>query len=122
MGMGINHAKNLAVGKVPNAEITAVCSMDPPLTIEAFKLRLHVLIEKPAGAYTKQVNEMNKAAAASDKVFSIMFQMRTNPIQRRIKSLELSNAMLLSTWRDCWTNLPMNENVFHKELSERAGR
>ncbi len=29
MGMGINHAKNLAVGKVPNAEITAVCSMDP---------------------------------------------------------------------------------------------
>ncbi len=78
----------------------------PPLTIEAFKLGLHVLIEKPAGAYTKQVNEMNKAAAASDKVFSIMFQMRTNPIQRRIKSLvdsgELAEIKRILWMRTDW--------------------
>ncbi len=29
LGMGLNHAKSLAGGKVPNAELTAVCSMDP---------------------------------------------------------------------------------------------
>ncbi len=44
----------------------------PSLAIRAFAKGLHVLIEKPAGVYTKQVREMNEAAAKSGKVFSIM--------------------------------------------------
>jgi len=60
----------------------------PPLAIEAFQRGLHVLTEKPAGAYTKQARQMNEAAASGkDLVFAIMFQMRTDPIQQKIKNL-----------------------------------
>ena len=48
---------------------------------------LHVLTEKPAGVYTKQVREMNEAAAASGKVFGIMYNQRTNPVYGKLKSL-----------------------------------
>ena len=59
----------------------------PPYAIQAFENGLHVLSEKPAGVYTRQVREMNEAAAKSDRVFGIMFQMRTNPIVKKIKEL-----------------------------------
>lgn len=59
----------------------------PPLAIEAFRRGLHVLTEKPAGVYTKQVREMNQAAAASDRTFGIMFQQRTIPAHRKLKDL-----------------------------------
>ncbi|WP_163194628.1 Gfo/Idh/MocA family protein [Clostridium thermarum] len=59
----------------------------PPLAIEGFNHGLHVLIEKPAGVYTKQVREMNKAALKSDRVFGIMFNQRTNPLYQKLKDL-----------------------------------
>lgn len=59
----------------------------PPLAIEAFRNDLHVLIEKPAGVYTKQVREMNEAAAATDKIFGIMYNQRTNPMYRKLREL-----------------------------------
>ena len=49
----------------------------PELSISALAHGLHVLCEKPAGVYTKQVREMNAAAKASDKVFAFMFYQRT---------------------------------------------
>lgn len=59
----------------------------PPLAIEAFKNDLHVLIEKPAGVYTKAVRKMNEAAAESDKKFAIMYNQRTRSIYQKIKDL-----------------------------------
>jgi predicted dehydrogenase len=59
----------------------------PPLAVKAFKAGLHVLTEKPAGVYAKQVREMNKAAAKSGKVFGIMYNQRTRPAHRKIKEL-----------------------------------
>ena len=59
----------------------------PPLAIKAFDAGLHVLSEKPAGVYAKQVREMNEAAARSGKVFGIMFNQRTRPAHRKIKEL-----------------------------------
>ncbi|WP_139902400.1 Gfo/Idh/MocA family protein [Clostridium thermarum] len=59
----------------------------PPLAIEGFNHGLHVLIEKPAGVYTKQVREMNKVALKSDRVFGIMFNQRTNPLYQKLKDL-----------------------------------
>ena len=41
----------------------------PGLAIDAFRHGLHVITEKPAGVHTKQVKEMNAAAAQSDKKF-----------------------------------------------------
>jgi predicted dehydrogenase len=59
----------------------------PPLAIEAFKAGLHVLIEKPAGVYTRHVREMNAAAAASGKTFGIMFNQRTRPLHQKLREL-----------------------------------
>lgn len=59
----------------------------PTLAIEAFKYNLHVLIEKPAGVFTKKVREMNEASEKVDKVFGIMYNQRTNPIYQKLKDL-----------------------------------
>ncbi len=36
-----------------------------------------------------------------------------------IRSLELSNAMLLSSWTDDWVDLPIDEELFYEKLQER---
>ena len=65
----------------------------PPLAIMGFHYGLHVLSEKPAGVYTKQVREMNEAAAKSDRVFAIMFNQRTNCVFRKMKELVSSGGL-----------------------------
>lgn len=65
----------------------------PPLAVKAFKRGLHVLVEKPAGVYTKQVREMNEAAKASGKVFAIMYNQRTNPLYRKLRDLIQSGEL-----------------------------
>jgi len=59
----------------------------PPLAIMAFRAGLHVMCEKPAGVYTKQVREMNGAAAESGLVFGMMFNQRTNSWFRKMHEL-----------------------------------
>ena len=59
----------------------------PGLAIKAFEHDLHVIVEKPAGVYTKQVKEMNEAAAKSDKLFGIMFNQRTNPLYQKLRTM-----------------------------------
>ena len=65
----------------------------PTLAKEAFAAGLHVLCEKPAGVYTKQVREMNEAAAKSGKVFAIMFNQRTNPAYQKLHQLVQSGEL-----------------------------
>ena len=59
----------------------------PPLVIQALESGLHVMSEKPAGVYTKQVREMNAVADKSDKIFGIMFNQRTNCLYRKAHEL-----------------------------------
>ncbi|NIK76217.1 putative dehydrogenase [Paenibacillus castaneae] len=59
----------------------------PELAIACFERGLHVLCEKPAGVYTKQVREMNEAGSKSNVVFSMMYNQRTNPIYVKLKQL-----------------------------------
>ncbi len=59
----------------------------PNLAVEAFAHNLHVLCEKPAGVYTKQVREMNAAALTTDRVFGIMYNQRTNPVYQKVREL-----------------------------------
>lgn len=73
----------------------------PPLAIQAFEHGLHVLIDKPAGVYTKQVREMNEAAARSGKVFGIMFNQRCHPLFRKIRDL-VSSGELGTIMRTGW--------------------
>ena len=64
-----------------------------PIAIDAFKSGNHVLTEKPAGVYTKQIKEMNLAAACSGKVFSVMFNQRTNMLFRKARELVSSGEL-----------------------------
>ncbi|MBR5270801.1 MAG: Gfo/Idh/MocA family oxidoreductase [Clostridia bacterium] len=59
----------------------------PTLAIKAFEYGLNVLIEKPAGVYTKQVLEMNDVAKNSDKVYGIMYNERTNPVYKQLRTM-----------------------------------
>jgi len=65
----------------------------PEQAIAAFAHGLHVLVEKPAGVYTKQVLAMNEAAAKSGKVFSIMYNQRTNPVYQKVRELFQSGEL-----------------------------
>ncbi len=59
----------------------------PRLAVLAFEKGLHVLCEKPAGVYTKQVRSMNEAAERSGLVFAMMFNQRTNHVYRKMHEL-----------------------------------
>lgn len=71
-----------------DAVIIAVPHYDHvPLAVKAFARGLHVMCEKPAGVYTKQVLEMNEAAAKSGRVFGIMYNQRTNPVYAQLRKM-----------------------------------
>ena len=80
-------------GSVDGVIIATPHYYHPPLAIEAFKSGLHVLIEKPAGVYTKQVREMNEAAEKSGKVFGIMYNQRTSPLYQKLRDLVKSGEV-----------------------------
>lgn len=68
--------------------LVAVPHYDHPVFAhECFNRGLHVIIEKPAGVYTKQVREMNEAAKKSGVTFAVMFNERTNCIYRKMREL-----------------------------------
>ncbi len=73
-----------------------------PLAIKAFEYGLHVITEKPAGVYTKQVLEMNEAAKSSGKLFGIMYNQRTNPIYQKLRKM-IQNGTLGEIKRVQWT-------------------
>ncbi len=72
------------------------------LAIKAFEHGLHVITEKPAGVYTKQVLEMNEAAKRSGKLFGIMYNQRTNPIYQKLRKL-IQEGQLGEIKRVQWT-------------------
>ena len=78
----------------------------PELSIKSFKNGLHVLCEKPAGVYTKQVQEMNQEASKHDLVFGMMFNQRMNPLYRKMHEMVHSGELgaikrvnwIVTTW------------------------
>lgn len=93
-------------GKVDGVLITTPHYSHPELAIACFQRGLHVLVEKPAGVYTKQVREMNEAYAKTDVKFSMMYNQRTNPLYRKLKDLVDSGELgeirrtnwIITTW------------------------
>ena len=65
----------------------------PEYAIMAMRKGLHVMVEKPAGVYTKQVLEMNKVADECNVVFAIMMNQRTNCIYRKMREIVKSGEM-----------------------------
>lgn len=107
-GVGIfSSAEEMYASKTVDAVLIAVPHYDhPPLAVKAFESGLHVLTEKPAGVYTKQVLEMNEAAKKSGKIFGIMYNQRTNPVYQKLKQLIESGELgalkrvtwIITTW------------------------
>ncbi len=105
----INPARiEFAKGKYPDADITyftdAIEMLDSGIidsclvavphydhtkySIECMKRGIHVMCEKPAGVYTKQVREMNEESLKHPEVvFGMMFNQRTNPVYRKMHDL-----------------------------------
>ena len=82
------------------------------IAIEGFQRGLHVLTEKPESVSVKEAQRMNAAAAAHPKqTFGIMYQMRTNPVLRKIRELladgELGDisrmTWIITDWFRSWT-------------------
>ncbi len=83
----------IASGKCDAVLIAVPHYQHPELAIDAFDHDLHVLCEKPAGVYTKQGRLMNERAQASDKVFAMMFNQRTNCVYRKMHELVTSGEL-----------------------------
>lgn len=83
-----NAEKMLDSGLI-NACIISVPHYDhPKYAIECMKRGIHVMVEKPAGVYTKQAREMNaEAEKHPEVVFGMMFNQRTNCIYRKMREL-----------------------------------
>jgi len=77
-----------------DAIIIAVPHYDhPKMAMAGFDHGLHVMCEKPAGVYSKQVREMNAAADKSNVVFGMMFNQRTNGVFIKMHELVQSGAI-----------------------------
>lgn len=76
------------------AVLVAVPHYDHPgYAIACMERGLHVMVEKPAGVYTKQVREMNAAARKSRVTFGMMFNQRTNHVYRKMRELVRSGEL-----------------------------
>ena len=83
-----NTAEEMLDSGLVEAAIVAVPHyFHPKYVMECFKRGIHVMCEKPAGVYTKQVKEMNEAAKSAGVVFGMMFNQRTDCLYRKMREL-----------------------------------
>ncbi len=85
-------------GMIGSGEIDAVLIatphyLHPPIAIAAFEAGLHVMSEKPAGVYTRQVKQMNAAAEKAGTVFALMLNQRARGQTRKLKELVSSGEL-----------------------------
>lgn len=94
-----------------SGEIDAVIVAVPhyfhaPIVIDALNAGVNAISEKPAGVYTKQVKEMNAVADKSDKLFTMMFNQRTNCVYRKMREMVQNGELgeirrvnwIITTW------------------------
>ncbi|WP_194074636.1 Gfo/Idh/MocA family protein [Oceanobacillus halophilus] len=102
-----NYIDMLESGDVDAVVTTVPHYLHPEMGIEALKRDVHVLGEKPAGVYTKQVKELNEFAATKPELtFAIMFNQRTNELYQKVKEIvdrgEIGNIRrtnwIITTW------------------------
>ena len=82
-----DYREMFASGLIDVAIIGVPHYFHPKFTIEALRAGLHVISEKPAGVYTKQVKTMINEAKKHDKLFGMMFNQRTNCVYRKMREM-----------------------------------
>ena len=65
----------------------------PEIVMECLKRGIHVICDKPAGVYTKQVREMNEFAQKHDARFAMMFNQRTDCGYRKMREIVQSGGI-----------------------------
>jgi predicted dehydrogenase len=93
---------------VVNAIVTTVPHYDHcVMGIDALEHGIHLLGEKPAGVYTKDVERLIETSKKHpETTFAIFFNQRTNPLYRRVKQLMDEKAIgdlqratwIITTW------------------------
>lgn len=95
-------AEDMMNSGLVDAVLVAVPHYSHPLyAMKAMEHGLHVMVEKPAGVYTKQVKEMNACADKCKVVFGMMFNQRTDHVYRKMKEIVTSGklgAMKRASW------------------------
>jgi len=59
----------------------------PEMVIKCLENGVHVISDKPAGVYTKQVKEMNVVAKKHNALFGMMFNQRANCLYRKMREI-----------------------------------
>ncbi|HQY33221.1 MAG TPA: Gfo/Idh/MocA family oxidoreductase [Actinotalea sp.] len=81
--------------------------LHPEMGIAALGRGIHALVDKPAGVYTQQANELiDFAATKPELTFGIMFNQRMNPLYQRLKAIVeageigkvLRSNWIITTW------------------------
>ena len=72
--------KMISSGLIDTCIVATPHYYHPYYALRGFEKGINVLIEKPAGVYTRQVREMNEAAKRAGVKFGIMFNQRTDPL------------------------------------------
>ncbi|NLA29131.1 MAG: Gfo/Idh/MocA family oxidoreductase [Propionibacterium sp.] len=89
-------------GEVDAVVITAPHFEHPRMAIEALERGVHVLLEKPAGIYGKQVTRLlDVAAESTGTTLAMMFNQRANPLFVDLKSL-IDSGELGTLRRTSW--------------------
>ncbi|NDL67498.1 Gfo/Idh/MocA family protein [Anaerotalea alkaliphila] len=97
-----DHIELLESGEV-DAVVTCVPHyLHPQMGIDALARNIHALVEKPAGVYTRQVEELNAFAQARPALtFGIVFNQRMNPLYRKLKEI-IDNGEIGGIRRTNW--------------------
>lgn len=77
----------IASGEVDAVTIATPHYFHPPMAKQALAAGLHVMSEKPAGVYTKDVRELIEYAKTQDKTYAIMFNQRMNPVYQKMREI-----------------------------------
>lgn len=88
-----SHTELLDSGLVDAVIIATPHYFHPPIAIDAFARGLHVMSEKPLGVTVSAVDAMLKAAKESGKQFGVMYQMRSESVNRAARAIVESGRL-----------------------------
>ena len=89
----VDYKEMIASGLIDTVIIAVPHYSHPPIAIYAFDHGMNVVCEKPIGVYTEAIPEMVAAAKRSGKVFSMMFNQRTNPAFAKMREIVQSGEL-----------------------------
>jgi len=80
-------------GKIDAVMVSTPHYDHPVIGMQALDHKIHVIVEKPAGVFTKNVREMNEKANKAGVKFAIMYNQRTSPKFRKMREIVQSGEL-----------------------------